>query len=190
MKVERTQIEDVVLITPQAFTDDRGCFVELYQQRRYQEFAGIDCEFVQSNYCRSKRGVLRGLHYQLPHPQGKLVWATQGEIYDVAVDLRTESETFGQWVAATLTAESRQQIYVPPGFAHGYCVTSETAEVHYMCTDFYHPEGQHSLMWNDSRLTIPWPVESPLLSPKDMQGLTLDQTPHFHADDLQPVVLT
>lgn len=167
MNVIETELSGVKIIEPRVFRDDRGFFLETYNQARYQQ-AGIELTFVQDNHSRSKQGILRGLHYQVERGQGKLVWCIQGEIWDVAVDLRRGSETFGKWTAVTLSSENRRQLWVPPGFGHGFCVLSETAEVIYKCTDLYDPSDEGGVIWNDPELAIAWPVTDPLLSPKDL----------------------
>lgn len=168
-----TAIPDVFMIAPKVFGDDRGFFLESYN-RRSMAALGIDLDFVQDNHSRSARGVLRGLHYQVKQPQGKLVRVVAGEIYDVAVDLRRASPTFGQWAGMTLSAENKRMAWVPPGFAHGFYVVSESAEVLYKATDYYAPEHERSLLWNDSALAIDWPLSGePLLSEKDRKGLPL-----------------
>ena len=175
MRISRLEIPDVLLITPQVHKDDRGYFVELWHAEKFC-VAGLDAQFVQDNQSGSQRGTLRGLHYQIRHPQGKLVRTVSGEIFDVAVDLRRRSPTFGRWVATTLTADDRQQLYVPPGFAHGFLVTSERAEVVYKCTDHYFPEHECTLLWNDPDVGIAWPLPSgatPRLSVKDQAGRRL-----------------
>jgi len=167
--VTETGLPGVLLLEPRVFADERGFFLESFNQRDWQEATGLDCRFVQDNHSRSLRGVLRGLHYQLPpHTQGKLVRVVAGEIFDVAVDLRTSSSTFGQWYGRVLTAENRLQLWIPPGFAHGFLTLSETAEVIYKTTDYYAPECDRAVLWNDPALAIDWPLEgSPILSPKD-----------------------
>ncbi|MDG9667320.1 dTDP-4-dehydrorhamnose 3,5-epimerase [Hahella sp. CR1] len=168
MKVIRTKLSGVVIIEPKVFGDHRGFFMETYQVARYREEAGIDMEFVQDNHSRSGRGVLRGLHFQKTKPQGKLVRVTQGEVFDVAVDLRKGSPTFGQWEAVILSGENHLQFYVPPGFAHGFCVLSDTADFQYKCTDYYDPSDEGGLIWNDPDVGIEWPVDAPKLSSKDL----------------------
>ena len=164
---EPTALPDVVLISPKVFGDDRGFFMETYKRSEFQA-AGIVAPLVQENHSRSAAGTLRGLHYQRePKAQGKLVRVVQGAIYDVAVDIRPGSPTFGRWVAITLTGESRQSLYVPPGFAHGFCATTPVADVIYMTTDEYAPELEHGIPWNDPSLAIPWPVAEPILSARD-----------------------
>ena len=166
MKVTETVLLGVLIIEPKVFPDSRGFFVETYNKERYVA-SGIDVDFVQDNLSFSSRGVLRGLHYQKPHAQGKLVYVLQGEVWDVAVDIRHGSPSFGQWTAVTLSSENKKQFYVPPGFAHGFCVLSETALFTYKCTDFYHPEFDGGFRWDDPDIGIDWPITAPLLSEKD-----------------------
>lgn len=166
MRLLETGLPGVLLIAPEVFPDDRGYFLEVWQRERYRE-AGVAAPFVQCNQAGSRRGVLRGLHYQVGRPQAKLVWAVRGEIFDVAVDIRRGSPHFGRWYGALLSEANRRQLYVPAGFAHGYCVTSESAEVLYLCSDFYHPAGDRGLRWDDPRLGIAWPEGPKILSPKD-----------------------
>lgn len=166
MNVIKTKIKDLLIIEPKVFGDERGFFYETFQAERYKA-AGINDNFVQDNRSRSSQGVLRGLHFQKTKPQGKLVTVTDGEVFDVAVDLRLGSDTFGQHEAITLTGENKLQFYVPPGFAHGFCVLSETADFQYKCTDYYDPCDESGLLWNDRELDIKWPLEKPLLSEKD-----------------------
>ena len=174
MNVIPTRLPEVLIIEPAAHRDDRGYFVETYHARRYAEASpGLGVTFVQDNQSRSVRGTLRGLHWQVEHPQGKLVRVLSGEIFDVAVDIRPDSPQFGQWVGVTITAESFRQVYVPPGFAHGFCVTSEIAEVEYKCTDFYTPPAERGLIWNDPEVGIEWPAVTPILSPRDQKHPTL-----------------
>ena len=175
MQFTPTAIPDLILIQPQVFGDSRGFFMETYQQRRFQE-AGIQADFVQDNHSGSRRGILRGLHYQNRQPQGKLVRALAGEIFDVAVDLRRGSPTFGRWEGAVLSAENRQMLWVPPGFAHGFYVLSEWAEVFYKATDFYAPQWERTLRWDDPAVGVQWPLlpdAQPELSAKDSQGKPL-----------------
>ncbi len=167
-----TDLPGVVVIEPKVFEDDRGFFMESFHRPKFAA-AGIDVEFVQDNHSRSRRDVLRGLHYQLQNPQGKLVRVIRGEIYDVVVDLRRSGPTFGRWYGCQLNERNRRQMYVAPGFAHGFCVTSESAEVIYKCTAVYRPDDEHTLLWNDPALAITWPVANPIISPKDEQGLPL-----------------
>jgi len=166
-KIE-TAIPGVLLLRPKVFGDDRGFFFESYHQKRFEDL-GIAENFVQDNHSRSRRGTVRGLHYQLSHPQAKLCRVIAGEVFDVAVDIRRGSPTFGKWVGAVLSAENQQQIYIPTGFAHGFSVLSETAEFLYKCSDFYYPEDEHGVLWNDSQLKIDWRVREPVISPKDKQ---------------------
>jgi dTDP-4-dehydrorhamnose 3,5-epimerase len=165
-------IPDVLLIEPRVFEDERGFFYESYNQKAFDAAVGYPVQFVQDNHSRSVQGTLRGLHYQLPpHAQGKLVRVTAGEVFDVAVDIRKDSPTFGQWVGETLSVGNRRQLWVPPGFAHGFLVLSEVAEFQYKCTEFYASEYEESIRWNDPELAIEWPItellRSPLLSDKD-----------------------
>ncbi|WLQ15472.1 dTDP-4-dehydrorhamnose 3,5-epimerase [Hahella aquimaris] len=173
MKVIHTKLSGVVIIEPKVFGDHRGFFIETYQAARYRDEAGIDLEFVQDNHSRSGRGVLRGLHFQKTKPQGKLVRVTQGEVFDVAVDLRKGSPTYGQWEGVILSGENHLQFYVPPGFAHGFCVLSDTADFQYKCTDYYDPSDEGGLIWNDPDVGVAWPIESPNLSQKDLALPTL-----------------
>jgi dTDP-4-dehydrorhamnose 3,5-epimerase len=176
MKVIPTSIPEVLIVEPRVFPDERGYFLETWNRQRYAD-AGIDVEFVQDNLSFSRRGVLRGLHYQNPGAQGKLVSVAQGEVFDVAVDLRTDSPTFGRWVGATLSHENQRRLWVPAGFAHGFVVTSDTAVFAYKCTDYYAPQHERSLLWNDPEIGIRWPVESPIVSAKDAEAPTLRGTP-------------
>lgn len=176
MQVEKTELDGVLLVTPQVFGDDRGFFMETFNRDKAAEL-GLPTEFVQDNHSKSSQGVLRGLHYQNPAWQGKLVRVVQGEIFDVAVDIRAESPTFGKWVGAYLNDENKQQLYVPQGFAHGFCVTSKTAEVVYKCTDMYAPQQEGCLLWNDPEVGIDWPVDDPSLSAKDQVGQRLSELP-------------
>lgn len=181
MKYEPLAIPDVVLMTPQVFGDERGFFMETFRQQAFEEHCA-KVQFVQDNHSLSSQGILRGLHYQLEKPQGKLVRVTQGEVFDVAVDLRRQSATFGQWVGVYLSAENKQLLWVPPGFAHGFYVTSETAEFVYKCTDYYNPGDEYTLQWNDADLGIKWPLiqgEQPQLSAKDQQGFCWAETPTY-----------
>ena len=166
MKVVETSLPGVLIIEPKIFPDARGFFVETYNKDRYVN-NGILPEFVQDNLSFSTRGVLRGLHYQNPHAQGKLVYVLQGEVWDVAVDIRRDSPRFGQWTAVTLSSENKKQFYIPPGFAHGFCVLSETALFTYKCTDLYHPECDGGVRWDDPAIGIQWPISDPILSDKD-----------------------
>ena len=176
MKVEQTKLDGVLLVTPNVFGDDRGFFMETYNQQKAQEL-GLPIKFVQDNHSKSSKGVLRGLHYQNPQWQGKLVRVIQGEIFDVAVDIRQKSPSFGEWVGVYLNEENKQQLYVPEGFAHGFVVTSETAEVIYKCTSLYAPEQEGSILWNDPEIGIEWPIEAPQLSEKDKNATRLNDIP-------------
>jgi dTDP-4-dehydrorhamnose 3,5-epimerase len=166
VRFEPTEIPDVIRIEPQVFRDARGFFLESHHDAKFAA-GGIAARFVQDNHSRSARGTLRGLHMQLRHAQGKLVRCTAGEVFDVAVDVRRGSPTFGKWVGETLSADNFRQLWVPPGFLHGFCVTSESAEIQYKCTAPYHPEDELGVLWNDPVLAIRWPVSEPLLSAKD-----------------------
>lgn len=174
MKVKTSHLSGVLTIEPQVFGDHRGYFMESWQAARYRE-AGIQEDFVQSNVSSSQRGVLRGLHFQNPQAQGKLVYVLSGEVFDVAVDIRVGSPTFGQHDSIVLSAENHKQFYVPPGFAHGFCVLSEQATFCYMCTDYYAAAAEASVLWNDPALGIDWPIISPQLSDKDSKALKLKE---------------
>jgi dTDP-4-dehydrorhamnose 3,5-epimerase len=180
MKVTPLAIPDVLLIEPKVFGDDRGFFFESYNQRQFEEAIGRKVTFVQDNHSRSATGVLRGLHYQIRQPQGKLVRVVQGEVFDVAVDLRKSSPTFGQWIGEILTAENKKQLWIPEGFAHGFVVLSGTAEFLYKTTDYYAPAHEHCLAWNDPDIAIQWPlVGKPVLSTKDQLGAPLQKLELF-----------
>ncbi|HYO74703.1 MAG TPA: dTDP-4-dehydrorhamnose 3,5-epimerase [Archangium sp.] len=176
MNVVKTELPGVLLLQPKRFGDDRGFFMEMFHAKRYEE-AGITGPFVQDNFSRSAKGILRGLHFQEPNAQGKLVQVVAGAVYDVAVDVRRGSPTFGKFVGVELSADNRRQLWVPSGFAHGFCVLSESADFHYKCTDFYSPTTERGIAWNDPDLGIPWPVSSPLLSPKDAAAPRLKDAP-------------
>lgn len=178
MKFRPTAIPEVMLIEPKVFGDQRGFFMEVYQVERFRH-AGIHAEFVQDNHSGSSQGILRGLHYQIRNAQGKLVRVVTGEIFDVAVDLRRTSPTFGQWVGHHLSAENKFQMWIPPGFAHGYYVLSDWAEVLYKATDFYAPEWERTLSWDDPQIGIEWPIlggKDPILSAKDVEGKLLSES--------------
>jgi dTDP-4-dehydrorhamnose 3,5-epimerase len=180
VNVERGAIADILLLQPKVFGDARGFFYESYNRRTFSQATGIDAEFVQDNHSRSSKNVLRGLHYQVRQAQGKLVRVTAGEIWDVAVDLRRGSASFGRWVAATLSAESRRMLWVPAGFAHGFLVMSEHAEVQYKTTDYYAPEHERTLLWNDPALAISWPLAGePVMTDKDRRGTLLASAETF-----------
>jgi dTDP-4-dehydrorhamnose 3,5-epimerase len=174
MKVIPTAIDGLLVIEPMVFGDDRGFFYESFNQRRFEDLTGVKADFVQDNHSRSARNVLRGLHYQIQQAQGKLVRVTSGSVFDVAVDLRKSSPTFGKWHGLELSGENKRQFWIPPGFAHGFVVTSEHAEFLYKTTDYYAPEHERALIWNDPAIGIEWPLEvEPLLSGKDQKGLKL-----------------
>ena len=174
MKVIATAIPEVLLLEPRVFGDARGYFLESYNRRAFRDATGVDAEFVQDNHSRSSRGVLRGLHYQMQQAQGKLVRVVAGEVFDVAVDLRRRSPTFGKWVGFRLSADTKRTAWIPPGFAHGFLVTSESAEFLYKTTDYYAPEHERTLLWNDPALGIDWPLEGePMLAAKDRAGKLL-----------------
>jgi dTDP-4-dehydrorhamnose 3,5-epimerase len=180
MQVVRTEIPEVLVIEPQVFGDDRGFFYESYNERAFAKATGLSVRFVQDNHSRSARNVLRGLHYQARQPQGKLVRVSAGEIYDVAVDIRRSSPSFGKWVAVVLSAANRKMCWIPSGFAHGFLVTSDHAEVQYKTTDYYAPEHERCIAWNDSELAISWPIRGEaVLSAKDRAGLALAQAEVF-----------
>lgn len=165
MDIRQAPLPGLIIIQPKTFEDERGYFYESFQHKRYAEL-GIP-PFVQDNSSRSKKNVLRGLHFQSPHPQGKLVYVTRGHVWDVAVDIRNNSPTYGQWFGLHLSDENHTQMYIPQGFAHGFCVLSDEADFHYKCTDYYFPEAEQGIIWNDKKLNIPWPLENPVLSAKD-----------------------
>jgi dTDP-4-dehydrorhamnose 3,5-epimerase len=185
MKVTETSLPGVLVIEPKVFGDSRGFFYESYNKEAYRA-AGLDLSLVQANVSRSSRGVLRGLHYQWPHPQGKLVSVLEGEVYDVAVDIRRGSPTFGQWAAVMLTAENHRHFWIPEGFAHGFCVVSEFATFTYQCTDLYDAKADGSICWNDPAIGIDWPLSTPALSEKDARAPLLadippERLPEYHA---------
>lgn len=170
MQVTETKIDGVKIIQPKVFGDARGFFLETFEKRRYQEMLGIDLDFVQDNHSRSSRGVLRGLHFQKVNPQGKLVRVVRGEVFDVAVDIRPGSPTYGAWEGVILSEENKTQFWVPPGLAHGFVVLSDLADFEYKCTDYYNPAQEGCLLWNDPQVDIEWPIDNPLLSEKDKVG--------------------
>ncbi|MGF9658668.1 dTDP-4-dehydrorhamnose 3,5-epimerase [Pantoea agglomerans] len=170
MKIIDTLIHDAKIIEPKVYGDERGFFLETFQKNRYQEMLDIQLEFVQDNHSRSSNGVLRGLHFQTKNPQGKLVRVVRGEVFDVVVDIRVDSPTFGQWDGTYLSEDNKKQFWVPPGLAHGFVVMSETADFEYKCTDYYNPAHEGCLKWDDPYLAIDWPVSEPLLSEKDRNG--------------------
>jgi dTDP-4-dehydrorhamnose 3,5-epimerase len=167
MKISHSKLKGCVIIEPRVFGDERGFFLETFQAVRYEQEAGIDLPFVQDNHSRSASGVLRGLHFQKTKPQGKLVRVVRGEVYDVAVDIRKGSATFGEWEGVILSEGNKKQFWVPPGFAHGFVVLSDTADFEYKCTDYYDPSDEGSILWSDPDLDIPWPIANPVLSTKD-----------------------
>jgi dTDP-4-dehydrorhamnose 3,5-epimerase len=180
VKLTRTEIPDVLILEPKVFGDARGFFIESYNKRTFREATGLDVEFVQDNHSSSRRGVLRGLHYQIRQPQGKLVRVIAGEVFDVAVDLRRRSPTFGRAVTFNLDAVSRRMAWIPPGFAHGFLVLSEEAEFLYKTTDYYAPEHERILLWNDPQLAIRWPLRgAPMLADKDQRGAPLESAETF-----------
>jgi dTDP-4-dehydrorhamnose 3,5-epimerase len=176
MNVSKTPLPGVLLIEPRVFTDARGFFLETWQQERYREY-GLPVQFVQDNLSVSSQATLRGLHFQHPHAQGKLIYVVQGEVFDVAVDIRVGSPTFGRSYGIELSGENKRQLYVPEGFAHGFCVTSTQAIVMYKCTDFYAPTAEGGVLWNDPEIAIPWPVGTPTLSDKDRRYPLLREIP-------------
>ncbi|WP_137718582.1 dTDP-4-dehydrorhamnose 3,5-epimerase [Methylobacillus flagellatus] len=180
MQVEETPLADLLLITPRVFGDARGFFYESFNQRAFAEATGVTAAFVQDNHSRSAQHVLRGLHYQVRQAQGKLVRVTQGVVFDVAVDLRRASVSFGQWYGVNLSSENKQMLWIPPGFAHGFLVLSDSAEVQYKTTDYYAPDHERSLRWDDPAIGIDWPLSAmPLLSAKDEQGMLMAQAELF-----------
>ena len=180
MKIKPTQIPDVLIIEPTVFGDSRGFFFESYNYRSFQEFTGLSVEFVQDNHSRSGLNVLRGLHYQIRQSQGKLVRVVSGEVFDVAVDIRRSSPTFGKWVGEYLSAENKRQLWIPPGFAHGFLVVSDVAEFLYKTTDYYAPEHERCIHWNDPDLGISWPVAgTPMVSEKDEKGVSFQDAEVF-----------
>ncbi|HQX07728.1 MAG TPA: dTDP-4-dehydrorhamnose 3,5-epimerase [Zoogloea sp.] len=180
MKVIQTAIPDLLILEPKVFGDTRGFFMESFNARSFQEATGLNVDFVQDNHSRSAKGVLRGLHYQIQQPQGKLVRVVRGSVFDVAVDLRKGSPTFGKWEGVELSEENNRQFWIPPGFAHGFLVTSESADFLYKTTDYYAPEHERSLAWNDPDVGVEWPLDgAPLLSAKDLAGKSLSECETF-----------
>lgn len=173
MQIIDTKISDVKIIQPKVFGDERGFFLETFEKKRYQKMLNIDFDFVQDNHSRSQKGVLRGLHFQKQNPQGKLVRVVSGEVFDVAVDIRRDSITYGEWVGVILSAENKMQFWIPPGLAHGFVVLSDLADFEYKCTDYYNPKEEGCLIWNDPTVAIEWPIDNPLLSAKDQLGKLL-----------------
>ena len=178
--VTKTSLPEVLILEPKVFGDTRGFFFESFNARDFSQCTGLNVQFVQDNHSKSAKGVLRGLHYQIQHPQGKLVRVTQGEVFDVAVDLRKSSPNFGKWEGVVLSADNKRQLWVPPGFAHGFVVTSDSAEFLYKTTDYYHPEFERSLLWSDPTVGIQWPVGiTPLLAAKDAAATLLGNAEVF-----------
>ncbi|CAB3776322.1 dTDP-4-dehydrorhamnose 3,5-epimerase [Paraburkholderia caffeinitolerans] len=183
LTLTRTALSDVMILEPKVFGDDRGFFFESFNAKTFEVATGLKREFVQDNHSRSARGVLRGLHYQVQHPQGKLVRVIAGEVFDVAVDIRKQSPTFGKWVGVTLSAENKRQLWVPEGFAHGFVVVSEHAEFLYKTTDYWYPEHERSLLWSDPDLAIEWPVDGqPQVAAKDAAGKRLSEAEVFESE--------
>ena len=172
MEVIKTKLNDCLIIKPKVFGDERGFFLETFQKNNYKNSAGIKLSFVQDNHSRSTKGVLRGLHFQKTKPQGKLVRVVSGEVYDVAVDIRKDSSTFGMWEGIYLSERNKTQFWIPPGFAHGFVVVSEVADFEYKCTDYYDPLDEGCIIWNDPILNITWPIKNPILSEKDIKAGT------------------
>ena len=180
MKIISMAVPDVLLIEPQIFHDARGYFLESFNQNIFEEKLGREVHFVQDNHSHSVHRVLRGLHYQVGKPQGKLIRVTHGEVFDVAVDLRVSSPTFGQWCGGILSAENHRQLWIPEGFAHGFYALSPTADLHYKATDFWYPQGERTILWNDPKINIEWPLsQNPIISAKDAEGLLFDQADKF-----------
>jgi dTDP-4-dehydrorhamnose 3,5-epimerase len=178
--VTKSDLPEVLILQPKVFGDDRGFFFESFNQRDFQQATGLDVNFVQDNHSKSSQGVLRGLHYQIQYPQGKLVRVTHGAVFDVAVDLRRSSSNFGKWSGVELTADNKRQLWIPPGFAHGFVVTSESAEFLYKTTDYWYPEHERSLLWCDPTVGIQWPVDgTPILAAKDAAGQVLAEADAF-----------
>ena len=181
-RIIKAAVPDVTIIEPEVFSDRRGFFLETYNQKQYAE-KGLGMIFVQDNHSHSSKGVLRGLHYQLNCPQGKLVFVVRGEIFDVAVDIRRGSPTFGHWVGEILSEKNKRRMFIPEGFAHGFCVLSDTVDLMYKCTDFYHPEDDRGVNWSDETLSIDWPIKDPMLSDRDAALTLLHDVP----EELLPV---
>ena len=181
MQIIDTALADVKILEPKVFGDERGFFLESWNQQFFAD-NGLPATFVQDNHSRSQQGVLRGLHYQIKNPQGKLVRVTQGEVFDVAVDMRQSSPQFGQWVGVSLSESNKRQLWVPPGFAHGFYVVSQSADFQYKCTDYYAPEYERSLLWNDEQVGVEWPVlrgQAPVLAAKDAEGQTFNNCDYY-----------
>ncbi|MEW6712333.1 MAG: dTDP-4-dehydrorhamnose 3,5-epimerase [Candidatus Riflebacteria bacterium] len=185
MIVEQTEIPDVLLLKPKVFEDDRGFFMETWNKRTFAEL-GINHDFVQDNHSRSVKNTLRGIHYQIENPQGKLVRVTQGEVFDVAVDLRKSSPTFGKWFSQILSAKNKKMLWVPPGFGHAFLVLSETSEFQYKCTDFYNSDAERCIIWNDMQLKIDWPISEEkelIISSKDIGGKAFSDADYFYFEN-------
>ena len=181
MQIIDTALADVKILEPKVFGDERGFFLESWNQQFFAD-NGLPAKFVQDNHSRSQQGVLRGLHYQIKNPQGKLVRVTQGEVFDVAVDMRQSSPQFGRWAGVLLSETNKRQLWVPPGFAHGFYVVSQSADFQYKCTDYYAPEHERSLLWNDERVGVEWPItggQAPVLASKDAEGLTFENCDYY-----------
>ena len=175
MEVIQTEIPDVKIVKPKVYGDERGFFLETFEQKRYQEMLGISLNFVQDNHSQSQKNVLRGLHFQKENPQGKLVRVVRGEVFDVAVDIRKDSLTYGKWVGVILSEDNKSQLWIPPGLAHGFLVMSDIADFEYKCTNYYDPNSERCLLWNDPTVNINWPISTPILSEKDKLGKTLQE---------------
>ena len=173
MKVTESGIKGVFIIEPDVYEDDRGFFMETFHDERYRKLLGINLDFVQDNISRSSKNVLRGMHFQKNYPQGKIVKASRGEILDVVVDLRKDSPTYGTWESFRLSEKNKLQVWIPPGFAHGFLVMSDSADIDYKCTEYYHPKDELCLMWNDPEVAIDWTINDPILTEKDKKGLSL-----------------
>lgn len=173
MNIVKTSLNDCIIVEPKVFGDERGFFIETYHLERYNDLAGINLPFIQDNHSRSSKKVLRGLHFQKKRPQGKLVRVVRGEVFDVAVDIRKESTTFGRWEGVILSEENKKQFWIPPGFAHGFLVLSDIADFEYKCTDYYDPSDEGSILWSDPDLDIKWPLDNPILSKKDSNAKRL-----------------
>lgn len=183
MKITKTPIPDLLLLEPKVFADERGFFLENFRRSIFQDL-GITLEFVQENHSRSRKGVLRGLHFQKNYPQGKLIYVTSGAIFDVALDIRMNSLSFGEHFGTILSDENHHQLWIPPGFAHGFCVLTELADLIYKCTDYYHPEDECGILWNDPDLKVSWPIESPIVSEKDSKNLTFRAMGEFDSREM------
>ena len=175
MEVIQTEIPDVKIVKPKVYGDERGFFLETFEQKRYQKMLGISLNFVQDNHSQSQKNVLRGLHFQKENPQGKLVRVVRGEVFDVAVDIRKDSSTYGKWVGVILSEDNKSQLWIPPGLAHGFLVMSDIADFEYKCTNYYDPNSERCLLWNDPTVNINWPISTPILSEKDKLGKTLQE---------------